>query len=76
MPDIEKEAVEKQEQPKDNPVGRPKKEKGDKLERRVTFLVKETYYPKMKADMEKKGKRSMTDYIIAAINEYMKKRNQ
>ena len=60
---------------KGNGGGRPKKAEGDKLVRRVTFLVKKTYYTTMEADMKKKGKRSMTDYIATAIEEYMNKKS-
>ena len=54
-------------------VGRPKKEEGELFEKRITFLVQDSFYNKMYADKAKKGKRSMTDYVIAAIEEYMKK---
>ena len=53
--------------------GRPKKTEGELYNKRITILVQDSFRKKMKADVEKKGKRSMTDYIIAAIEEYMKK---
>lgn len=53
--------------------GRPKKAEGELFNKRITILVQDSFREKMKADMKMKGKRSMTDYVIAAIEEYMNK---
>lgn len=53
-------------------VGRPKKTE-EKIDRRITFLVKPTFYDEIDADRKNKNIPSMSAYIMAAIIEYMKK---
>ena len=52
-------------------VGRPKKTE-EKIDRRITFLVQDSFYTKMDNDRKEKGITSMSAYVMAAINEYMK----
>lgn len=53
-------------------VGRPKKTE-ELINKRITFLVQESFYTKMDEDRKRKNKHSMSAYVLAAIEEYMKK---
>lgn len=53
-------------------AGRPKKTE-ELIDRRITFLVPKSFYEVMDADRKKKNKRSMSAYVLSAIEEYMKK---
>lgn len=53
-------------------AGRPKKTE-ELIDRRITFLVQDTFYTKMDEDRKRKNKHSMSAYVLAAIEEYMKK---
>lgn len=53
-------------------AGRPKKTE-EKIDRRITFLVQDSFYIKMDNDRKEKGIPSMSAYVMTAINEYIKK---